>query len=99
MPRSGIAGLPRPAQQDGAEERVLWNIRKKVNIKQDAETFILNKVGTGGLKVSGTKISTSRNHTAFIVLFRLISSEKGLWVEDIGFVYYFTSSFIILKGT
>ena len=56
---------PRPAQQDGAEERVLWNLRKKVNIKQDTETV---KVGTGGLKVSGTKSPASRNHTAFIVL-------------------------------
>ena len=35
----GNRGLPRPAQQDGAEERVLWNLRKKVNIKQDTETF------------------------------------------------------------
>ena len=43
----------RPAQQDGAEERVLWNLRKKVNIKQDTETFILNKSGnweTQGLR-------------------------------------------------
>ena len=40
--------VPRPAQQDGAEERVLWNLRKKVNIKQDTETFILSKGGNGG---------------------------------------------------
>ena len=59
--------LPRPAQQDGAEELVLWNLRKIVNIKQDTETV---KVGTRGLKVSGTKSTASRNHTAFIVLFR-----------------------------
>ena len=38
----------RPAQQDGAEERVLWNLRKKVNIKQDTETFILSKGGNWG---------------------------------------------------
>ena len=45
--------LPRPAQQDGAEERVLWNLRKKINIKQDTETFILSKGGnreTQGLR-------------------------------------------------
>ena len=59
--------VPRPAQQDGAEEWVLCNLRKKVNIKQDTETV---KVGPGGLKVSGTKSPASRNHTAFIVLFR-----------------------------
>ena len=57
----------RPAQQDGAEEQVLWNLRKKVNIKQDTETV---KVGTGGLKVSETKNTASRNHTTFIVVFR-----------------------------
>ena len=62
--------MPRPAQQDGAEERVLWNLRKKVNIKQDTETFILSK--------GGTKSTTSRNHTAFIVFFRIMSSEKGV---------------------
>ena len=87
--------MPRPAQQDGAEERVLWNLRKKVNIKQDTETV---KVGTRGLKVSGTKSTASRNHTAFIVLFRMMSSEEG----DMGGgyrVYYFISSFIILKVT
>ena len=37
--------MPRPAQQDGAEERALWNLRKKVNIKQDTET---EKVGEPG---------------------------------------------------
>ena len=40
--------MPGPAQQDGAEERVLWNLRKKVNIKQDTETFILSKGGNRG---------------------------------------------------
>jgi len=29
------------AQQDGAEERVMWNIRKKVNIKQDKRDIYL----------------------------------------------------------
>ena len=62
-----ILFLPRPTQQDGAEEQALWNLRKKVNIKRDTETV---KVGTGGLKISGTKSPASRNHTAFIVLFR-----------------------------
>ena len=45
--------LLRPAQQDGAEEWMLWNLRKKVNIKQDTETFILSKggnLGTQGLR-------------------------------------------------
>jgi len=58
--------VPRPAQQDGAEERVLRNLRRKVNIKQDTETFILSKGGNRGLKVSGAKSPASRNHTAFI---------------------------------
>ena len=40
--------LQRPAQQDGAEEQVLWNLRNKVNIKQDTETFILSKSGNQG---------------------------------------------------
>ena len=35
-------------------------------------------MGTGGLKVSGTKSAASRNHTAFIVLFRMTSSEEGV---------------------
>jgi len=34
-------------------------------------------VGTGALKVSGTKSAASRNHTAFIVLFGIRSSEEG----------------------
>ena len=51
---------------------------KKVNIKQDTETFVLSKGGNRGLKVSGTKSATSRNHTAFIVLLRMTSSEKGV---------------------
>ena len=57
-------------------------------------------MGTGGLKVSGTKSPASRNHTAFIVLFRITSSEKG--VVGAGYMfyyYYFISSFIILKVT
>lgn len=52
-------------------------LKEKVNIKQDTETLIL-KVGTGGLKVSGTKSAASRNHTAFTVLFRMTSSEEGV---------------------
>ena len=58
-------------------------LKKKVNIKQDPETFIFIKGGNGGweaqrlgLKVSGAKSPASRNHTAFIVLFRIASSEK-----------------------
>ena len=50
--------MPRPAQQDGAEERVQWNLRKKVNIKQDTETFILSKGrnwGWGGSKSQGPR--------------------------------------------
>ena len=47
--------MPGPAQQDGAEERVLWNLRKKVNIKQDTETFILSKGGNGGLRSQGPR--------------------------------------------
>ena len=36
-------------------------------------------MGTRGLKVSGTKSTASRNHTAFILLFfRIMSSEKGV---------------------
>ena len=58
-------------------------LKEKVNIKQDTETFILIKGGNQGLKVSGTKSPASRNHTAFIVLFRIISSEEGLQVQDI----------------
>ena len=53
-------------------------LKKKVNIKQDTETFILIKGGNWGLKVSGTKSTASRNHTAFIVLLRIMSSEEGV---------------------
>jgi len=48
-------------------------------------------VGTGGLKVSGTKSPASRNHTAFIVLLRIMSREKG--VVGAGYRVFF---FIIL---
>ena len=55
-------------------------------------------MGTGGLKVSGTKSPASRNHTAFIVLLRIMSSEEGAVGGDIGFFllfykffYYFNS--------
>ena len=65
-----IGKMPRPAQRDGAEEQVLWNLRKKVNIKQDTETFILSKGGNGGLKVSGTERARPQETTASIVLFR-----------------------------
>ena len=51
-------------------------LKKKVNIKQETETFILIKGGNQGLKFSGTKSPTSRYHTAFIVLFRIRSSEE-----------------------
>jgi len=34
-------------------------------------------VGTRGLKVSGAKSTVSRNHIAFIVLFRMRLSEEG----------------------
>jgi len=47
-------------------------------------------VGRGELKVSGTKSAASRNHTAFIVLFRMTSNEEGA----VGAGY---NSFIILK--
>ena len=52
-------------------------LKKKVNIKQDTETFILSKGGNRELKVSGTKSPASRNHTAFIMLLRIMSSEEG----------------------
>ena len=71
-----------------AKELVLWSLRKKVNIKQDTETFIL-KVGTGGLKVSGTKSAASRNHTAFIVLFGIMSSEEGAIGAGYSFLFFF----------
>jgi len=55
-------------------------------------------VGTGGLKVSGTKSTASRNHTAFIVLLRMTSSEEGAVVGGYRvcllfykFFYYFKS--------
>ena len=91
--------MPRSAQQDGAEEQVLWNLReKKVNIEQDTETFILSKGGNWGTQGLRTKSPTSRNHTAFIVLFRMTSSEEGAMGGGYR-VYYFISSFIILKVT
>ena len=57
-------------------------------------------MGTGGLKVSGTKSTASRNHTAFIVLFRMTSSEEGVVGAGYrGFFYYLKSSFTVLKVT
>jgi len=50
-------------------------------------------VGTRGLKVSGIKSPASRNHTTFIVLFRITSSEEGV----VGAGYRFFK--IILKVT
>ena len=42
------------------------------------------------LKVLGTKSPASRNHTAFIVLFRITSSEEGaIGAEYRRFFYYF----------
>ena len=46
----------------------------------------------GELKVSGTKSAASRNHTAFIVLFRITSSEEG--AIGAGYSFFIT---IILK--
>ena len=63
-----------------------------VNIKQNIETFMLIKVGNWGLKVSRTKSMASRKHTAFIVLFGIMSSEEG----TVGVEYSF---FIFLKLT
>ena len=73
------------------------NLRKKVNIKQDTKTLIL--ITGWGLTVSGTKSPASRNHTAFIVLFRIMSSEEGAVGGGCRVFYYFISSFIILKVT
>ena len=42
------------------------NTKQNANTKQNTETV---KVGTGGLKVSETKIPASRNYTAFLLLF------------------------------
>ena len=44
-------------------------LKEKINIKQNTETFILSK--------SRNRRTASRNHTAFIVLFRMTSSEEG----------------------
>ena len=35
-------------------------------------------MGIGGLEVSGTKSTASRNYTAFIVFLRITSSEEGV---------------------
>ena len=63
--------LPRPAQQDGAEERVLQNLRKKITKQQDknikTERGESKGGNPGGLKISGTKSSASRNHSFYCV--------------------------------
>ena len=69
--------LWRPAQQDGAEEQVLWNLRKKVNIKQDTETFILSKGGNQGTQGLRDQEHCLKKPHTFIVLFRIMSSEEG----------------------
>jgi len=50
-------------------------------------------VGTRELKVSGTQSPASRNHTAFIVLLRMTSSEEG----DMGGGYRFLFLFLFYK--
>ena len=74
-------------------------LKKKVNIKQDTETFIFIKGGKGGLKVSGTKSTASSNHTAFIVLFRIISSVEGVVCAGYNSFIILISSFIIVSVT
>ena len=76
-------------------------LKKKFKIKQNTETFVLVKGGNGGLKFSRTKSTASRNHTAFIVLFRIMSSEEGAIGAGyrVLLFYYFINSFIILKVT
>jgi len=58
-------------------------------------------VGTGGLKFSGTKSTASRNHTAFIVFFRIMSREEGamgggyrVCLLFYKFFYYFKSHLV-----
>ena len=41
-----------------------------------------------GLKISGTKSTAWRNHTAFIVLFRITSSEEGAACAGYSCFYY-----------
>ena len=83
--------MPRPAQQDGAEERVLWNLRKRVNIKQDTETFILSKSGNQGLKVSGTKSAHLKKPHSLLYSLGLHQVRRELQVQDIVFLSYFKS--------
>ena len=64
--------------------------KEKVNIKQDTETFILIKGGNQGTQGLRDQSDASRNHIAFIVLFRIMSSEE----EPVGAGYGFL---IILK--
>ena len=52
------------------------------------------KIGTGGLKVSGTKSVASRYHTAFTVVLRIMSREEGV----VGAGYRFCLK-IVLKVT
>ena len=73
-----------------AEERDAVKLKKKLTSNKTQRHLSKLKVGTWGLKVSVTKSYDSRNHTAFIELFRITSS--GEQVVDAGY-----SSFIILQ--
>ena len=53
-------------------------------------------MGTRGLKVSGTKSPASKNHTAFIMLLRITSSEKGVVGAGYSFLNYYYYYFIYL---
>ena len=67
--------IPRSAQQDGAEEWVLWNLRKKVNIKQNTETFILCKGGNRGTQGLRDKEHRLKKPHCF---YCVTSSEEGI---------------------
>ena len=59
-------------------------------MKQDTETFMLSK---------GTKsTTTSRKHTAFIVLFRITSSEEGVIGAGYSFLKFFYKFFYYFKS-
>ena len=62
-------------------------------------TRALEVSGTRALEVSGTKSTASRNYTAFIVLFGIMSSEEGGIGEGYSFFLLFYKFFIILKVT
>ena len=51
-------------------------LKKKLNIKQDTETFILIKGGNWETQGQGPRATASKNDTAFVVLFRMTSSEE-----------------------